>query len=108
VAPYRPQARGLHADPWCGTGPVIVTDATNPGRPPLCVIDTVPRGLTPEQERALRSLSRAAGRKLELRRQDARLRDLDRAIAEGHGGRIAVDSRVGEGTRFTVELPACA
>jgi hypothetical protein len=35
---------------------------------------------------------------LELRRRDTRLRDLDRAIAEGLGGRIAVDSRVGEGT----------
>jgi signal transduction histidine kinase len=44
----------------------------------LCVVDRVPRGLTPAQERSLRALSRAVMAQIELRRQNARLRDLDR------------------------------
>jgi signal transduction histidine kinase len=28
-----------------------------------------------------------------------------RAIVDGHGGRISLDSREGSGTRITVELP---
>jgi signal transduction histidine kinase len=30
---------------------------------------------------------------------------ISRAIAEAHGGTIAVTSRVGQGTTFTLELP---
>jgi signal transduction histidine kinase len=44
----------------------------------LCVIDRHPRELTPDQERALRALSRAVVAQLELRRQNERLRALDR------------------------------
>jgi signal transduction histidine kinase len=44
----------------------------------LCVIDHRPRDLTPDQERALRALSRAVVAQLELRRQNERLKALDR------------------------------
>jgi signal transduction histidine kinase len=44
----------------------------------LCVIDRTPRELTPKQERALRALSRSVVAQLELRRQNERLRALDR------------------------------
>jgi signal transduction histidine kinase len=44
----------------------------------LCVIDHRPRELTPDQERALRALSRAVVAQLELRRQNNRLKALDR------------------------------
>src|SRR6185295_12935061 len=40
----------------------------------LCVIDRTARELTPDQERALRALSRAVVAQLELRRQNERLR----------------------------------
>ncbi|MDQ3744059.1 MAG: PAS domain S-box protein, partial [Acidobacteriota bacterium] len=52
----------------------------------LCVIDRVPRELTPGQEEALRALSRQAMTQLELRRQSARLsrlnEELEREAAE--------------------------
>lgn len=44
----------------------------------LCVIDRRPRELTRDQEQALRALSRAVVAQLELRRQNERLRALDR------------------------------
>jgi signal transduction histidine kinase len=44
----------------------------------LCIIDHHPRELTPARERALRALSRAVVAQLELRRQNERLRALDR------------------------------
>ncbi|MEA2323434.1 MAG: hypothetical protein QOD81_3284 [Solirubrobacteraceae bacterium] len=56
--------------------PLVTPDGLGIGT--LCVIDRVPRDLTPEQERSLRALSRAVMAHIELRRQNARLRDLDR------------------------------
>lgn len=44
----------------------------------LCVIDRVPRELTDEQRLALDALSRAAMAYLELHRQNAELREIDR------------------------------
>ena len=46
----------------------------------LCVIDHVPRALTPEQERALQALSRQVIARLELRRQLAERREAEREL----------------------------
>ena len=50
----------------------------------ICVLDTVPRHLRPDQELALRVLSRHVMAKLELRKSDALRRAAEAALQESH------------------------
>ncbi|MEX2273944.1 MAG: ATP-binding protein [Actinomycetota bacterium] len=69
----------------------------------LWVRDSGP-GVAPEvQERIFDRFTRGASRRSET---GAGLGlAIVRAIVEGHGGRVRVDSRPGEGARFTIEVP---
>jgi signal transduction histidine kinase len=66
---------GLHVRFYAGA-PLVTQEGAALGT--LCVIDREPRELTAGQERALRALSRAVVAQFELRRQNERLRALDR------------------------------
>jgi PAS domain S-box-containing protein len=66
----------------------------------LCVLDRVPRELTPGQEEALRALSRQVMTQLELRRQSARLSRLNEEL----GGEVAERLRAEEARRQSERL----
>lgn len=62
--------------------PLITSGGTAIGA--LCVLDTVPRQLTPDQELALRVLGRHVMTQLELRRSDAQRRAAEEALQRSH------------------------
>lgn len=78
----------------------------------LCVVDTVPRQLTPRQEEALLALSRQVQAQFELRKNLIELRDAlqERDRAEGERDRTIVElqNALDHVQRLSGLLPACS
>jgi len=78
----------------------------------LCVVDTVPRQLTPTQEKALLALSRQVQAQFELRKNLTELRDAleerDRAEAERDRTIIELQNALDHVQRLSGLLPACS
>lgn len=110
--------------------PLVTEDGLPLGT--LCVIDSAPRELDPAKLEALRALARLASTHIDLRRKALELAETPRgggvraledqprlftrggtglglsickAIVEQHGGRIGVESALGAGATFWVDLP---
>src|SRR5690348_1266721 len=78
----------------------------------LCVVDTVPRQLTPNQEKALLALSRQVQAQFELRKNLIELRDAleerDRAEAERDRTIVELQNALDHVQRLSGLLPACS
>lgn len=112
-------------DPRFSANPFVVSDpkvrfyagapyASSDGHPlgTLCVIDTVPRELTPSQEAALLALSRQVQAQFELRRNlidlRAALGERDRAEAERDRTITELQNALDHVQRLSGLLPACS
>ncbi|HTM35200.1 MAG TPA: ATP-binding protein [Terriglobales bacterium] len=112
-------------DPRFSSNPFVVSDpkvrfyagapyASSDGHPlgTLCVIDTVPRELTPSQEAALLALSRQVQAQFELRKNLLELREAlierDRAEAERDRTIVELQSALDHVQRLSGLLPACS
>ena len=78
----------------------------------LCVVDTVPRQLTPSQEKALLALSRQVQAQFELRKNLSELRsaleERDRAEAERDRTIVELQNALDHVQRLSGLLPACS
>ena len=78
----------------------------------LCVVDTVPRQLTPSQEKALLALSRQVQAQFELRKNlielRAALEERDRAEAERDRTIVELQNALDHVQRLSGLLPACS
>ena len=78
----------------------------------LCVVDVVPRQLTPEQENALRALSRQVQAQFELRKNllelRAALEERDRAEVERDKTIVELEHALEHVSRLSGLLPACS
>ena len=112
-------------DPRFSSNPFVISDpkvrfyagapyASSDGHPlgTLCVIDTVPRELTPNQEAALLALSRQVQAQFELRRNLIELRvalgERDRAEAERDRTIAELENALEHVQRLSGLLPACS
>jgi anti-sigma regulatory factor (Ser/Thr protein kinase) len=112
-------------DPRFSSNPFVVSDpkirfyagapfTSSDGHPlgTLCVVDVVPRALTPNQEAALLSLSRQVQAQFELRRNLIELRtaldERDHAEAERDGTIIELQRSLDHVKRLSGLLPACS
>ncbi len=112
-------------DPRFSSNPFVISDpkvrfyagapyASSDGHPlgTLCVIDTVPRELTPNQESALLALSRQVQAQFELRRNLIELRvalgERDRAEAERDRTIAELENALEHVQRLSGLLPACS
>ena len=112
-------------DPRFSSNPFVVSDpkvrfyagapyASSDGHPlgTLCVIDTVPRELTPSQEAALLALSRQVQAQFELRKNlielRAALEERDRAEAERDRIIVELQNSLDHVQRLSGLLPACS
>lgn len=112
-------------DPRFSSNPFVVSDpkirfyagapfTSSDGHPlgTLCVVDVVPRALTPNQEAALLSLSRQVQAQFELRRNLIELRsaldERDRAEAERDRTIIELQRSLDHVKRLSGLLPACS
>lgn len=112
-------------DPRFSSNPFVVSDpkirfyagapfSSSDGHPlgTLCVVDMVPRQLTPGQESALLALSRQVQAQFELRKNlidlRAALEERDRAEAERDRTIIELQNALGHVQRLSGLLPACS
>src|SRR6476646_6064250 len=112
-------------DPRFSTNPFVVSDpkvrfyagapfSSSDGHPlgTLCVVDVVPRQLTPSQENALLALSRQVQAQFELRKNLMDLRDAleerDRAEAERDRTIVELQNALDHVQRLSGLLPACS
>ena len=112
-------------DPRFSSNPFVVSDpkirfyagapfTSSDGQPlgTLCVVDVVPRELTPSQERALLALSRQVQAQFELRRNLIELRAalMERDLAEAERDRTIIELQhaLGHVQRLSGLLPACS
>jgi anti-sigma regulatory factor (Ser/Thr protein kinase) len=112
-------------DPRFSSNPFVVSDpkirfyagapfSSSDGHPlgTLCVVDVVPRALTPSQEAALLALSRQVQAQFELRKNLIELRtaldERDRAEAERDRTIVELQHALGHVKRLSGLLPACS
>ena len=112
-------------DPRFSSNPFVVSEpkirfyagapySSSDGHPlgTLCVVDTVPRQLTPNQERALLALSRQVQAQFELRKNLIELRtaleERDRAEAERDRTIVELHAALDHVQRLSGLLPACS
>ncbi len=93
----------LHAMPYCGVLRITTADQRRDGRPGVAVtVSDTGTGIAPDTLRRIFdpffTTKRAEGTGLGL--------SISRMLMDRAGGTITVESRVGEGSRFTLWLPA--